>query len=307
VSKAGDSPWDKQKIPDGPRLVDDRASPKVKSPIAPRSPVPTSHPPPSAPAAARRSRTTRLGRPKRIIGVVVVAGSVLLLIAFGFSRLPEDGGGFNVEAAARSVVRIVSVDCGISGSGSLVTTNGLVLTNSHVATQDGRDVCNPVIGLTDSYDEEPTDWYQAVVLVDDNVVDLAVLQILDDDGSPLIVKGRDPIPLDSSTPEFGEQIQTLGYPGIGGQTMTFTSGDYAGIAELSGNDFYKTTASLNPGLSGGSAFNGSFELIGVPTAGFGVDVICEQNDCTAFGDSLGLIRPIRYAIPLIEEAKRLTP
>ncbi|MCL1593336.1 MAG: serine protease [Actinomycetia bacterium] len=306
MSKAGGSPWDKQKVPDGPRLVDDGAVPDLGSPRASSSGPPKDITWRSAPMDVRENRTRRFRRPGRIVGIAAGAGAVLLLIVFGSSQFSDGGDGFNVETAARSVVRIASIDCGKSGSGSLVTTNGLILTNSHVATENGRDICNPVVGFTDSYDVEPTDWYQAVVLVDDFEIDLAVLQVLDDDGSPLIIEDRDPIPLESSTPELGEQIQTLGYPGIGGQTMTFTSGDYAGVAELSGSEFYKTTASLNAGLSGGSAFNGSFRLIGVPTAGFGVDVICEENDCTAFGDSLGLVRPIRYAIPLIEEAKRLS-
>lgn len=238
---------------------------------------------------------------------VLGVGAALLLVAnVVVPRVSgDDTAAFDIETAARSVVMVVAIDCDKAGSGSLVTDDGLVLTNSHVATEGGRDTCSPMVGLTDGYDEEPSVWYQAVVLVDDPEIDLTVLQILSDDGDALNIDDRAPIPLDGSVPSLGDQIQTLGYPGIGGETMTFTSGDFAGVAELSDNDYYKTTASLNPGVSGGSAFNGAFGLIGVPTAGFGVDVVCEENDCTAFGDSLGLIRPIRYAVPLIEEAKRL--
>ncbi len=201
---------------------------------------------------------------------------------------------------------VFAVDCSKAGSGSLITSDGLILTNSHVATDDGLDVCSPIVGLTDSYEEEPSEWYQAIVLVDDPEIDLAVLQILEDDGTAVHLDDRDPIPIDTAVPKLGDQIRTLGYPGIGGNTMTFTSGDFAGIAEIGDTAYYKTTASLNPGLSGGAAFGASYALNGVPTAGLGSEVICEQGDCTAFGDSLGLIRPIRYAVPLIEEAERLS-
>jgi hypothetical protein len=31
--------------------------------------------------------------------------------------------------------------------------------------------------------------------------------------------------------------------------------------------------------------------------------VCEGQDCSTLGDSIGLIRPIRYAVSLIEKAK----
>jgi S1-C subfamily serine protease len=305
VSKAGDSPWDKAKSSDGPHLVDDGVIPDAGASAQRRTVQPADVEFAVSDASTGTGSRNQRRAPTRFAVTVVGAGMVALLVAFGFWLLLDGSDELDVEVAARSVAMVASADCEKSGSGSLVASNGLILTNSHVATEGGRDICQPLVGLTNAYDEEPTEWYQAVVLVDDTEIDLAVLQILDDDGSAVTITDRDPIPLDTSLPKLGDQIQTLGYPGIGGQTMTFTSGDFAGVAELSGADFYKTTASLNPGLSGGSAFNGMFELVGVPTAGFGAEVVCEANDCTSFGDSLGLIRPIRYALPLIQEAKRL--
>ena len=301
-----DSPWSKPKSRQGPRLVDDGSASGVLEPIGAGDHTASPVLPSGAADSSGRSRSTRPARNTLRLAAVVGAVVVLVVVIFVASSLTGGGDMFSIETVARSVVMVASPECDKAGSGTLVSADGLILTNSHVVTEDGRDVCRPIVGLTNGYDEEPTDWYSAVVLVDDPDLDLSVLQILDDDGSAVRIGDRDPIPLDTSIPMLGDQIQTLGYPGIGGQTMTFTSGDFAGVAQLSGVDFYKTTASLNPGVSGGSAFNGSSGLVGVPTAGFGAEVVCEQNDCTSLGDSLGLIRPIRYALPLVEQAKRLT-
>lgn len=248
------------------------------------------------------------GRPSKRLWQILGAAAVAAVILFGaLSLVGSDAGNLNVEDAARSVVLVNAAGCGWAGSGSLVSRDGLILTNSHVATDNGHDVCDLEVGFTDSYDAKPTEWYRAVVLVDDASVDLSVIQALDHDGSRLMLVDRKPIPFATNEPSLGDQIQTLGYPGIGGDTMTFSSGDYAGVDRLDGGRFYKTTASVNRGLSGGAAFNGTFALVGVPTAFVGGAVECAGGDCTYIGDSLGLIRPIEYARDLVAVAQRLQP
>lgn|GEM_PF-5067263 len=306
------SPWDRPFVPDGPRIVGDdggapaeekRSSrgvdlPGIGDPSGTRPPVePAVRPSKSAPGP---SRNTPWGK---IAAAIVAVAAVVAIVVGGISMLSGRVRGFDVEHAARSVVVVYAPDCGWAGSGSIISADGLVLTNSHVATDEGADVCSLRVGLTDSYDAEPSDWYPAEVVVDDVDVDIAVIRVLDQDGGALHFTGRDPIPINTATPQLGDVIQTLGYPGLGGNTMTFTSGDYAGIDTSFGSDFYKTTASLNHGVSGGAAFNGTFALIGIPTAGRGLEVVCEGQDCSTLGDSIGLIRPIRYAVPLIEQAK----
>lgn len=288
------TPWDRPQQHDGPQLLgsDDAESPIVRP--VPRAPV--------TPSPRMRARPSK--RLWQLLGAAAVAAVVLL----GVVRLVgSSAGDLNVEDAARSVVLVDATACGWAGSGSLVSQDGLILTNSHVATDNGRDVCNLEVGFTDSYDARPTEWYRAIVLADDASVDLSVIQALDHDGSRLVLADRSPIPLSTNEPSLGDQIQTLGYPGIGGDTMTFSSGDYAGSDRIDGDRFYKTTASVNRGLSGGAAFNGSFSLVGVPTALLGGTVECTGDDCTAIGGSLGLIRPIEYARDLLAEAKRLQP
>ena len=49
--------------------------------------------------------------------------------------------------------------------------------------------------------------------------------------------------------------------------MTLTRGVYSGVAESDGHDYIKTDADISPGNSGGAAFDGQGNFVGVPTAG----------------------------------------
>ena len=66
-------------------------------------------------------------------------------------------------------------------------------------------------------------------------------------------------------------------------------------------DFYKTSAKMGAGVSGGAAFSvATGEFIGVPTGA------SSSEDPTDSGDILGLIRPSSYAVPLLERAEELS-
>lgn len=297
------SPWDKPRPPTGPRLAGGEPTHSTESrpSIAPRPDLPK-------PSSTRQATITTSSRGprlnKRLLAIGAAVAAAIVVIG-GLVATLKPAPALDLQDAALSVVLVSAPGCGWQGSGSLVSNSGLILTNSHVATDEGADICNLEVSFTDNYDQVPDESYRAEVIVDEVGIDLAVLQLLDDSGSPTSAPNRAPIPLDTSTPDPGDEIQTLGYPGAGGATLTFTSGDFSGIDSDPAGEFYKTTASMNPGVSGGAAFNGSFALIGVPSAGSRVDVNCDGDDCAAFGNSLGFIRPIRYAEPLIKEAKEI--
>lgn len=297
------SPWDKPLPPVAPRLAGGEPEPR---PPTDGQLFPGKIPPPKAAThGPRRTESPRRsGRSSRKL--LISVASVVAVVGLGAALLLlRPASELNVKNAALSIVLISAQECGWTGSGSLVTDDGLILTNSHVATNNGVDNCGLRVAFTDNYEVEPDDWYSAEVIVDDVSLDLAVIQLLDESGAPTSGPNRAPIPLDTSTPSLGDEIQTLGYPGAGGFTMTFTSGDFAGIDSFGGEQFYKTTASMNPGVSGGAAFATSFALVGVPSAASTVDVNCDEGDCRAFGTSIGFIRPIRYAEPLIERAREI--
>ena len=79
-----------------------------------------------------------------------------------------------------------------------------------------------------------------------------------------------------------------------------TSGDFSGIDTSEQFDFLKTTANMNPGVSGGSALNSAGELVGIPTAGRGAEVACNRlSACVANGSTIGLLRPVSLASELV--------
>lgn len=198
---------------------------------------------------------------------------------------------------ARSVVFIyAAAPCDWRGSGTLVLDGSYVLTNEHVSA-DGR--CDLTVGLTEDLSSVPSGELTAIVVARDAEIDLAVLRLIDASGSPIIPSGHRPVSIDFNQPPLGAKLTTLGYPSLGafdtGMTITFTSGDFSGIDNTFG-EFYKTTAQMKGGVSGGAAFNENGLFIGIPTAGF-------RDQVTGEDVGINLIRPAKYAKLLFEAAQ----
>jgi S1-C subfamily serine protease len=200
---------------------------------------------------------------------------------------------------ARSVVEVYFDDCGGyigNGSGTIVLDGSYVLTNAHVVADDYGNFCDLWIYAADSASETPH-WIangRVIPAAYDPNVDLAVIRLVDLGGVPTFAVGRDPINIKNIEIGLGDEIKVLGYPSMGGNKITMTSGEHSGWWEGSGGEFYKTSAKAGPGVSGGAAFNANTgEFVGVPTAGTIVDS----------GDTLGLIRPNSYIFQYLQIAK----
>ncbi|MEX0681999.1 MAG: serine protease [Dehalococcoidia bacterium] len=212
------------------------------------------------------------------------------------------------------------------GSGTLISKDGLILTNAHVVDNRNEEYEQLGIAITDQSDEPPDLQFHGEVLAVDYSLDLAVVQITEEiDGGnvledfPFVAIG------DSDQVDIGDSIRILGYPGIGGETITFTNGVISGFtAERSvGNRAWiKTDATIAGGNSGGLAINADGEIIGVPTvvgsgagetAGF-VDcrVLVDTNNdgflddsdnCVPVGGFINGVRPVKLAQDLISAAE----
>lgn len=232
----------------------------------------------------------------------------------------------SVADLAESTVQIIVMNGDVpvcSGSGTIIDELGTILTNAHVIEPGGACAYDRIgIAVTGDAGRPPELLYLADVYAYDPVVDLAVVRIATDlDGAAVAGPFR-AVPVgDSDAVEIGDQLRILGYPGIGGDTVTFTNGVVSGFASQNGigeRSWIKTDATIAGGNSGGAGFDDEGRLVGVPTQagssnGEIVDcrVITDTNgdgqldgddQCVPIGGFLNGLRPVNLAIPLIEQA-----
>jgi serine protease Do len=152
------------------------------------------------------------------------------------------------QKASPAVVSINSADG--AGSGSIISSDGLILTNAHVV-QGSRTV---EVVLADG-----RRFRADVIAFGDNGLDLAVLQIRGENNLPTIAVSSTPV-------QVGQRAFAIGNP-FGRFQGTFTTGIVSRIDQERG--LIQTDAAINPGNSGGPLLNSQGELIGVNTAIFG--------------------------------------
>ncbi len=68
-----------------------------------------------------------------------------------------------------------------------------------------------------------------------------------------------------SSSSIGDHLSILGYPGVGGSSLTATDGIISGFEYDNGTRFIKTSAKIEQGNSGGVAIKDSGCILGIPT------------------------------------------
>ncbi|WP_338890028.1 S1C family serine protease [Rhodococcus sovatensis] len=179
------------------------------------------------------------------------------------------------------------------GSGVILSSDGLILTNNHVATGAGA---NGKLSVAFS-DGSIAD---ATLVGADAVSDMAVIKVEGKTGLTPIELGT------SSNLQVGQQVVAIGSPlGLAG---TVTTGIVSSLnrpvstSGESGNqnsviDAIQTDAAINPGNSGGALVNTDGQLIGINTA------IASLGGGQASGSQSGSIG-LGFAIP-VDQAKRI--
>ncbi|MFT3819224.1 MAG: Do family serine endopeptidase [Rubrivivax sp.] len=134
------------------------------------------------------------------------------------------------------------------GSGFIISSDGLVLTNAHVV----REAKQVTVKLSDRRE------YAAKVLGSDAATDIAVLKI-DAKGLPTVALG------DARNLQVGDPVLAIGAP------FGFEQSATQGIVSAKGRSlpgdsvvpFIQTDAAVNPGNSGGPLFDGSGRVVGI--------------------------------------------
>ena len=197
------------------------------------------------------------------------------------------------------------------GSGTIISADGLILTNAHVAkpTAGGLGVQNLdptpatdpaglVIAIVEDEAMPAVPRYRASVIAADGYLDAALLRIDRTlDGAP-VAPGSLRLPFlpvgDSDALRVGDKLTVVGFPGIGGDTVSLSSGQVSGFlgdSRLGAKAWIKTDAVMNHGNSGGLTANAAGELVGLPTIG-------NPNDTGGFS----FVRPVGFIKPMIAAA-----
>ena len=208
------------------------------------------------------------------------------------------------------------------GSGVIVDSSGLVVTNHHVI----EGMSEVKVALSDHRE------FEAEIVLRDPRTDLAVLKIKSDETFPVLELG------DSDAIEVGDFVIAIGNPFGVGQTVTqgivsALARTQAGISDY--GFFIQTDAAINPGNSGGALVDLDGRLVGINSAiysrsggsigiGFAIPVnmvkgvvaaakgggtavkrpwlgAALQNVSKDIADSLGLDRPIGALVASLTE------
>ena len=157
---------------------------------------------------------------------------------------------------------------GSGGTGSIITTDGLVITNAHLFTQkDSPELLSNIsiflkpARVTGDHKTDLAKGYRGEMLAYDLPLDLALLKIVNPD------RKFETVPFaDSEIVDIGEQVYAIGHPEQGG-LWSLTTGvisarwkDYGGV---SGKHLFQTDASINRGNSGGPLLDDQASMIGI--------------------------------------------
>ena len=227
---------------------------------------------------------------------------------------PTNGVVSGVDILA-SVVQVVSeCDDGDSygGTGTIFIDEFHVLTSNHVVSSDGDcSVSQLFVETIERVDTAPIRTHTAEILAVDEKADLAILKI-----TPIGVFGRSLKAVKvSSTSNIGDPIIAIGFPSIGGDSVTVTRGEISGYANFEGIQWIKSSVSISGGNSGGGVFDAIGGLVGVPTmvgtAGVEKTTDCrpdrdtngdgeidDDDQCIPVGGFINSLSPVRRAVDL---------
>ena len=192
-----------------------------------------------------------------------------------FRDFMERHGRNSPDAAPRRITAL--------GSGFIIDSSGLVVTNNHVIA-DAEEITVIL------HDEQA---YKASVMGRDSKADLAVLKLKDAPSNLAAVTFGN-----SDEMRVGDWVLAIGNPfGLGGSvTAGIVSARARDINAGPYDDFIQTDAAINKGNSGGPLFNLKGEVIGINTA-----IFSPSGGSIGIGFSI----PSNLAQPIVADLRKL--
>ncbi len=242
--------------------------------------------------------------------------------------------GFDLERIERATVFIMQassvgdeliIRC--VGTGTLVSRDGLILTNAHNTVRGANCPGDTlIVSLSVRTDEAPVPVYQAQIVQADDGLDLALLRITRQNDGRLVERSTLALPFvelgDSASLALDQTITIVGFPNFGDDPVDQLRGTVIGFtAEPSGGDksWIKTGLEIPGTMSGGGAYDAQGRLIGVPTTApvtadspqsrcitlqdSNQDGLVNTNDvCVPVGGVINALRPSSFVRPLLRAA-----
>jgi serine protease Do len=199
----------------------------------------------------------------------------ILLLGFANPVLSQDFNPRKIyQKSSNAVVLIAAFERGqksaSTGTGSIISKDGLVLTNAHVVFNDEKSKPFDSIRIflkpdqvTGNLKKDTSRKFKATLIRYSNPMDLAILKIQDPNFS-------NPVPLlklsNLKETFIGDPVLAIGHPEQGG-LWTLTTGTISSLIEnfedVPGKDVFQTETSINRGNSGGPLIDRHGHMVGI--------------------------------------------
>jgi len=217
-------------------------------------------------ALSRTMRGHRLHFVFSLLSVILLA-VFLVVHFFDLSFKPKEYDARSLASKFNDAVVLVQSDNSF-GSGVIISSDGLILTNKHVVAGGGSFR----VKLHDGR------YFPVMSVIPHDQYDLAVISIPATGLKPIDIKCQ-------PRHDVGQKVVSIGNPGIGPIPLehTVTEGIISGFRASGDKYLIQFDAAVSHGSSGGLLINSFGEAIGVPTAG------------VADAQNLNFAIPIEYA------------
>ena len=178
---------------------------------------------------------------------------------------------FHLSDVRKSVVFIKRQAFGTplsTGSGFLISKEGLIYTNRHVVEGDGEKLgIQLLVGVPARKDPRELDYFNAEVLYvapPNDTLDFAILKVAAQPGYGDFPTLR----LATEDAQLGDPVAAFGFPlaDVKSPALSFNKGSIsAESVPMNNKKYYQTDAAVNPGNSGGPLVNSRGEVLGLVT------------------------------------------
>ena len=231
---------------------------------------------------------------------ILIIIAAILLLGLGIAFADEDFNAMNPTVKVISYKKLFTdqiIGTG-SGSGTLISKDGIIVTNHHVIFDDNEQEALDTFGIciTFSVQKEPVCKYTARLVADNKEMDVAILKMNEKDVFGKTIPNLKYLSYKTGgVPKEGDEVQVVGYPGSGGETVTITKGQVSGFDIQNNYKYFKTDTDIDHGNSGGTALDTNGNYIGIPTY------------IRSYAENVGYFLDIREAENWIDENKNTSP